>query len=139
MKQVEFKVFLLNLLAIYVQVFPLMLHKNTAEKFSFDDCKRTTFYLQKKVSLASPNFLLLIKKKSGRFRIQRQKESTGRVVFWSMGIVCSYTMEVRGFFLFLGGRGLTYCLEILECFLIGLLRRHQHGPEGVHPLQHRGL
>ena len=39
-----------------------MLHKNTAEKFSFDDCKRTKVLFTKKVSLASPNFLLLIKK-----------------------------------------------------------------------------
>ena len=30
---------------------------------------------------------------SGRFRIQRQKESTGRVVLWNMGVTCSYTME----------------------------------------------
>ena len=48
------------------QVFPLMLHKNTAEKFSFDDC---------------------------RFHVQREKESTGRVVVRKMGIVYSYTME----------------------------------------------
>ncbi len=31
---------------------------------------------------------------TGRFRIQKQKETTGRVVFWNMGITCSYTMEV---------------------------------------------
>ncbi|XP_048523203.1 cytosolic carboxypeptidase 2 isoform X1 [Dendroctonus ponderosae] len=48
------------------QVFPLMLHKNTADKFSFESCK---------------------------FRIQKAKEGTGRVVMWMMGIACSYTME----------------------------------------------
>ncbi|XP_026476191.1 cytosolic carboxypeptidase 2-like [Ctenocephalides felis] len=48
------------------QVFPLMLHKNAADKFSFESC---------------------------RFRIQRSKEGTGRVVVWLMGVANSYTME----------------------------------------------
>ncbi|KAK5643634.1 hypothetical protein RI129_007479 [Pyrocoelia pectoralis] len=48
------------------QVFPLMLHKNTADKFSFESCK---------------------------FRIQRCKEGTGRVVMWMMGIPNSFTIE----------------------------------------------
>ncbi|XP_046995654.1 cytosolic carboxypeptidase Nna1-like [Schistocerca americana] len=48
------------------QVFPLMLHKNAADKFSFENCK---------------------------FRIQRSKEGTGRVVVWMMGVTNSYTME----------------------------------------------
>ncbi|KAI5730858.1 hypothetical protein M8J77_000932 [Diaphorina citri] len=48
------------------QVFPLMLHKNAADKFSFENCK---------------------------FRIQRSKEGTSRVVVWMMGIMNSYTME----------------------------------------------
>ncbi|KAJ2950472.1 hypothetical protein O0L34_g8716 [Tuta absoluta] len=48
------------------QVFPLMLHKNAADKFSFENCK---------------------------FRIQRSKEGTGRVVVWMMGVANSYTME----------------------------------------------
>ncbi|TRY80438.1 hypothetical protein TCAL_04730 [Tigriopus californicus] len=63
------------------QVFPLMLHKNTSEKFSFDDC---------------------------RFRIQRQKESTGRVVFWNMGITCSYTLEASYGGTNLGSRAYTH-------------------------------
>ncbi|KAK6641374.1 hypothetical protein RUM44_013083 [Polyplax serrata] len=48
------------------QVFPLMLHKNAADKFSFENCK---------------------------FRIQKSKEGTGRVVVWMMGVANSYTME----------------------------------------------
>ncbi|CAG4941108.1 unnamed protein product [Colias eurytheme] len=48
------------------QVFPLMLHKNAADKFSFEHCK---------------------------FRIQRSKEGTARVVVWMLGIANSYTME----------------------------------------------
>ncbi|KAF9410804.1 hypothetical protein HW555_010229 [Spodoptera exigua] len=48
------------------QVFPLMLHKNAADKFSFENCK---------------------------FRIQRSKEGTGRVVVWMLGVSNSYTME----------------------------------------------
>uniref|UniRef100_T1HCQ8 Peptidase_M14 domain-containing protein n=1 Tax=Rhodnius prolixus TaxID=13249 RepID=T1HCQ8_RHOPR len=48
------------------QVFPLMLHKNTADKFSFENCK---------------------------FRVHKDKEGTGRVVIWMMGVDNSYTLE----------------------------------------------
>ncbi|XP_046625270.1 cytosolic carboxypeptidase 2 [Neodiprion virginianus] len=48
------------------QVFPLMLHKNAADKFSFENCK---------------------------FHIEKGKEGTGRVVVWLMGVQNSYTME----------------------------------------------
>ncbi|XP_030379191.1 cytosolic carboxypeptidase Nna1 isoform X2 [Scaptodrosophila lebanonensis] len=48
------------------QVFPLMLHKNSADRFSFESCK---------------------------FRIQRSKEGTGRIVVWMLGITNSYTIE----------------------------------------------
>ncbi|XP_033217220.1 cytosolic carboxypeptidase 2-like isoform X2 [Belonocnema kinseyi] len=48
------------------QVFPLMLHKNAADKFSFENCK---------------------------FHIEKGKEGTGRVVVWLMGVSNSYTME----------------------------------------------
>ena len=48
------------------QIYPLMLHKNASDKFSFE---------------------------SSKFNIQRSKESTGRVVFWNMGITNSFTLE----------------------------------------------
>ncbi|XP_043666701.1 cytosolic carboxypeptidase 2 isoform X1 [Vespula pensylvanica] len=48
------------------QIFPLMLHKNAADKFSFENCK---------------------------FHVEKGKEGTGRVVAWSMGVQNSYTME----------------------------------------------
>ncbi|XP_029166234.1 cytosolic carboxypeptidase 2 [Nylanderia fulva] len=48
------------------QVFPLMLHKNAADKFSFENCK---------------------------FHVEKGKEGTGRVVVWSMGVQNSYTLE----------------------------------------------
>ncbi|XP_068159892.1 cytosolic carboxypeptidase Nna1 isoform X6 [Drosophila tropicalis] len=48
------------------QVFPLMLHKNSADRFSFESCK---------------------------FKIQRSKEGTGRIVVWMLGITNSYTIE----------------------------------------------
>ena len=48
------------------QLFPLMLHKNAKDRFNFEDC---------------------------RFTIQRAKESTGRIVFWNMGITNSFTLE----------------------------------------------
>ncbi|XP_074854693.1 cytosolic carboxypeptidase 2 [Carettochelys insculpta] len=48
------------------RVFPLMLSKNAPDKFSFRSCK---------------------------FKVQKSKEGTGRVVMWRMGIPYSYTME----------------------------------------------
>ncbi|XP_021913025.1 cytosolic carboxypeptidase 2-like isoform X3 [Zootermopsis nevadensis] len=63
------------------QVFPLMLHKNAADKFSFESCK---------------------------FRIQRCKEGTGRVVVWMMGVANSYTMEASFGGSVLGGRAGTH-------------------------------
>uniref|UniRef100_A0A8D0G665 Cytosolic carboxypeptidase 2 n=1 Tax=Sphenodon punctatus TaxID=8508 RepID=A0A8D0G665_SPHPU len=48
------------------RVFPFMLSKNAPEKFSFHSCK---------------------------FKVQKSKEGTGRIVMWRMGILNSYTME----------------------------------------------
>lgn len=42
------------------QVFPLMMHKNAADKFSFQNCK---------------------------FKIQKNKEGTGRIFVWTLGVV----------------------------------------------------
>uniref|UniRef100_A0A9L0JKV8 AGBL carboxypeptidase 3 n=1 Tax=Equus asinus TaxID=9793 RepID=A0A9L0JKV8_EQUAS len=55
--------------AVYLQqrIFPLMLSKNCPDKFSFSACK---------------------------FKVQKSKEGTGRVVMWKMGIRNSFTMEV---------------------------------------------
>ncbi|XP_077296694.1 cytosolic carboxypeptidase 2-like [Arctopsyche grandis] len=66
---------------LHEQVFPLMLHKNCADKFSFESCK---------------------------FRIQRSKEGTGRVVIWMMGVANSYTMEASFGGSELGGRVATH-------------------------------
>lgn len=48
------------------RVFPLMMSKNASNKFSFKSCK---------------------------FRVQKSKEGTGRIVMWRLGIRNSYTME----------------------------------------------
>ncbi|XP_047482913.1 cytosolic carboxypeptidase Nna1-like [Penaeus chinensis] len=48
------------------QIFPLLLHYNGGDKFSFRSCK---------------------------FKVQRCKEGTARVVVWMMGVLHSYTME----------------------------------------------
>ncbi|XP_073423599.1 cytosolic carboxypeptidase 3 isoform X2 [Dendrobates tinctorius] len=48
------------------RIFPLMLSKISPDKFSFSACK---------------------------FKVQRNKEGTGRVVMWKMGIRNSYTLE----------------------------------------------
>ncbi|KOB64660.1 Uncharacterized protein OBRU01_23841 [Operophtera brumata] len=84
------------------QVFPLMLHKNAADKFSFENCK---------------------------FRIQRSKEGTGRVVVWMLGVANSYTMEASFGGSELGGRmsthfsvqdyeslGKTFCETLLDFY-----------------------
>ncbi|NXT00119.1 CBPC2 carboxypeptidase, partial [Jacana jacana] len=54
-------------LRLLQRVFPLMLSKNAPDKFSFPSCK---------------------------FKVQKSKAGTGRVVMWRMGISNSYTMEV---------------------------------------------
>ncbi|KAJ0179424.1 hypothetical protein K1T71_005136 [Dendrolimus kikuchii] len=84
------------------QVFPLMLHKNAADKFSFENCK---------------------------FRIQRSKEGTGRIVIWMLGVANSYTMEASFGGSELGGRmsthfsvqdyeslGRTFCETLLDFY-----------------------
>ncbi|XP_052667930.1 cytosolic carboxypeptidase 2 isoform X2 [Harpia harpyja] len=48
------------------RIFPLMLSKNAPDKFSFPSCK---------------------------FKVQKSKAGTGRVVMWRMGVSNSYTME----------------------------------------------
>ncbi|XP_068133658.1 cytosolic carboxypeptidase 3 isoform X2 [Hyperolius riggenbachi] len=48
------------------RIFPFMLSKNSPDKFSFSGCK---------------------------FKVQKNKEGTGRVVMWKMGIHNSYTLE----------------------------------------------
>ena len=87
------------------QIYPLMLHKNTAEKFSFEDC---------------------------RFKIQRQKETTGRVVFWNMGITCSYTLEAS-----YGGKNLN--MVELNNYYSSTILRHKYGFKSIYSLQYRRL
>ncbi|CAL1533712.1 unnamed protein product [Lymnaea stagnalis] len=48
------------------RIFPSMMSRNTPDKFCFKSCK---------------------------FKVQKSKEGTGRVVMWNMGIMNSYTME----------------------------------------------
>ncbi|XP_060892452.1 cytosolic carboxypeptidase 2 isoform X2 [Labrus mixtus] len=51
---------------LHERVFPLMMSKNASNKFSFKSCK---------------------------FRVQKNKEGTGRIAMWKLGIKNSYTME----------------------------------------------
>ncbi|XP_078540699.1 cytosolic carboxypeptidase 2 [Lissotriton helveticus] len=51
---------------LHERVFPLMLGKNAPDQFSFQSCK---------------------------FKVQKSKEGTGRIVMWKLGIGNSYTME----------------------------------------------
>lgn len=58
-----------------------MLHKNVADKFSFENCK---------------------------FRVQKNKEGTGRIVVWVMGVTNSYTLEASFAGSTMGGRAGTH-------------------------------
>lgn len=68
---------------LYEQVFPLMLHKNAADKV------RLNFFYRNQFNCCKFQFSF----ENCNFRIQRAKEGTGRVVMWMMGIANSYTME----------------------------------------------
>ena len=48
------------------------------------------------ISINDLKFLLFIQFKfeSCKFKVQKSKEGTGRIVMWNMGIMNSYTMEV---------------------------------------------
>ncbi|XP_051885674.1 cytosolic carboxypeptidase 2-like [Pristis pectinata] len=63
------------------RVFPLMMSKNAADKFSYQSCK---------------------------FKVQKSKAGTGRVVMWKMGIAHSYTMETTFAGSTLGNRKATH-------------------------------
>ncbi|KAM6068279.1 cytosolic carboxypeptidase 2 [Theristicus caerulescens] len=69
------------------RVFPLMLSKNAPDKFSFPSCK---------------------------FKVQKSKAGTGRVVMWRLGVSNSYTMEVAFGGSTLGGRSSHFTLEDLK-------------------------
>ncbi|KAM9190302.1 LOW QUALITY PROTEIN: cytosolic carboxypeptidase 2, partial [Mergus octosetaceus] len=69
------------------RVFPLMLSKNAPDKFSFPSCK---------------------------FKVQKSKEGTGRVVMWRMGVTNSYTMEAAFGGSTLGGRNSHFTVEDLK-------------------------
>ncbi|XP_050752923.1 cytosolic carboxypeptidase 2 [Gymnogyps californianus] len=69
------------------RVFPLMLSKNAPDKFSFPSCK---------------------------FKVQKSKAGTGRVVMWRMGVSNSYTMEAAFGGSTLGGRSSHFTVEDLK-------------------------
>ncbi|XP_075357582.1 cytosolic carboxypeptidase 2 [Mycteria americana] len=69
------------------RVFPLMLSKNAPDKFSFPSCK---------------------------FKVQKSKAGTGRVVMWRTGVSNSYTMEVAFGGSTLGGRSSHFTVEDLK-------------------------
>ena len=53
-------------------------------------------------------YMLCLLNIEGRFVIQRQKETTGRVVFWNMGMLNSYTMEASYGGTNMGSRAFTH-------------------------------
>ncbi|XP_075611643.1 cytosolic carboxypeptidase 2 [Balearica regulorum gibbericeps] len=74
-------------LRLHQRVFPLMLSKNAPDKFSFPSCK---------------------------FKVQKSKAGTGRVVMWRMGVSNSYTMEAAFGGSTLGGRSSHFTVEDLK-------------------------
>uniref|UniRef100_UPI00398F77BA cytosolic carboxypeptidase 2 n=1 Tax=Pristiophorus japonicus TaxID=55135 RepID=UPI00398F77BA len=66
---------------LWERVFPLMMSKNATDKFSYQSCK---------------------------FKVQKSKEGTGRIVMWKMGITHSYTMETTFAGSTLGNRRATH-------------------------------
>lgn len=91
------------------QVFPLMLHKNTADKVS--NCNfEVSQIVRKLVDGKTPQFyrkwvqtdlrrrywsivFWQFSFENCKFRINKDKEGTGRVVIWMMGVDNSYTLE----------------------------------------------
>ncbi|NWR60416.1 CBPC2 carboxypeptidase, partial [Bucorvus abyssinicus] len=69
------------------RIFPLMLSKNAPDKFSFPSCK---------------------------FKVQKSKAGTGRVVLWRLGVTNSYTMEAAFGGSTLGGRNSHFTIEDLK-------------------------
>uniref|UniRef100_A0A8C8ABT8 Cytosolic carboxypeptidase 2 n=1 Tax=Otus sunia TaxID=257818 RepID=A0A8C8ABT8_9STRI len=74
-------------LRLHQRVFPLMLSKNAPDKFSFPSCK---------------------------FKVQKSKAGTGRVVMWRMGVSNSYTLEAAFGGSTLGGRNSHFTVEDLK-------------------------
>uniref|UniRef100_A0A8D0EG63 Cytosolic carboxypeptidase 2 n=1 Tax=Strix occidentalis caurina TaxID=311401 RepID=A0A8D0EG63_STROC len=74
-------------LRLHQRVFPLMLSKNAPDKFSFPSCK---------------------------FKVQKSKAGTGRVVMWRMGVSNSYTLEAAFGGSTLDGRNSHFTVEDLK-------------------------
>ncbi|NXG41588.1 CBPC2 carboxypeptidase, partial [Psilopogon haemacephalus] len=69
------------------RIFPWMLSKNVPDKFSFPSCK---------------------------FKVQKSKAGTGRVVMWRLGVTNSYTVEVAFSGSTVGGRSSHFTVEDLK-------------------------
>ena len=65
-------------------------------------------HLKTKVLVVFDQYILCLFNVKGRFVIQRQKETTGRVVFWNMGMLNSYTMEASYGGTNMGSRAFTH-------------------------------
>ncbi|XP_065541683.1 LOW QUALITY PROTEIN: cytosolic carboxypeptidase 2 [Lathamus discolor] len=73
-------------LRLHQRIFPLMLSKNAPDKFSFPSCK---------------------------FKVQKSKLGTGRVVMWRLGVSNSYTLEAAFGGSTLGGRSSHFTVRDL--------------------------
>lgn len=104
------------------QVFPLMLHKNVADKVSWGSSRGAMpvwifFPVNLKVfqiynNKTNENNSILIcfqfSFENCKFKVQRNKEGTGRIVVWMQGVTNSYTMEASFGGSTLGSRSATH-------------------------------
>lgn len=70
------------------QVFPLMLHKNSADRVGILNLS-TSITSNHLIHISLSQFSF----ESCKFKIQRSKEGTGRIVVWMLGITNAYTIE----------------------------------------------
>ena len=73
------------------QIFPLCHFTNTATKYQIIFSILHNCLFHNVLHCFTFQFCF----KSCKFKVQKSKEGTGRVVIWNMGVQNSYTMEVR--------------------------------------------
>lgn len=114
---------------LFEQVFPLMLHKNAADKVSLSFNTLNNYEVSVVRDATNTNYKFQFSFEHCKFRIQRSKEGTARVVIWMLGVANSYTMEASFGGTELGSRmsthfsaqdyeslGRTFCETLLDFY-----------------------
>ena len=110
------------------QLFSLMLHKNASDKFSFESCKFTIQRSKESTGRWSNIAITMVnQEKTGRLKFSAEQWLFFRVVFWSMGIMNSFTLEV------------FLIWKIQHYVPKGFIRRVKPWLSRFHPFQQRWL